>query len=384
MEPVAPFKETIEEIREAGAVAFKYCYQCGKCDTVCPWNMVRKFSMRKLIREATFGLTAIESDDIWRCTTCGKCPQDCPRGVQQIELGVSLRRIAAKYDVYPTSVRSARTAAASLRSDGNPLGQERARRGDWAQGLDVKPFAEGMEVLYFVGCYLSYDPRLKRVAAATARLLQRARVDFGILGERENCCGESIRKTGAEGVFRTLAKENIKTFVEHGVKRILVSSPHCFQTLKHEYPELMVHFEVVHSAQFLVELLRTGRLKINREYAKTVTFHDPCYLGRHNGIFDEPRELLGAIPGLALREMASSRRDSLCCGGGGGRIWMDTPKGERLSDLRLAQAVDAGAEVLATACPYCIAMLEDSRLSRDDERAPVIKDISEILQEVVE
>ncbi|HEY3355000.1 MAG TPA: (Fe-S)-binding protein [Polyangia bacterium] len=382
MEPVAPFPETIDEIRAAGGAAFKYCYQCGKCDVVCPWNRVRKFSIRKLIREATFGLTAIESEDIWRCTTCGHCPQQCPRGVQQIELGVSLRRIAAKYDVFPAAARSARTAGASLRADGNPLGQERARRADWARELGVRPYTEGMEVLYFVGCYLSYDPRLRKVAAATARLLDRAGVDFGILGEQESCCGESIRKTGAEGVFRTLAKENIKTFIEHGVKRILVSSPHCYHTLKNEYPDFMVHFEVVHSAQLLHDLVRAGRLAIRRPYPQRVTFHDPCYLGRHNGVFDEPRELLTAIPGLELREMASARRDSLCCGGGGGRIWMDTPRGERLSDVRLAQAADVGAQVLATACPYCITMFEDSRLSRADEDAIAIKDLTEILQDV--
>jgi Fe-S oxidoreductase len=383
METVAPFPETLEEIREAGGEAYRFCYQCGKCDVVCPWNRVRQFSIRKIIREASFGLTQIESDDIWRCTTCGTCPQRCPRGVDQVELGVSLRRIATKYDVFPTTVRAARTARASLQSDGNPLGAERAQRGDWAKGLAVKPFTEGTELLYFVGCYLSYDPRLKKVAVATAELLDRAGVDFGILGERENCCGESIRKTGAEATFRALAKENIKTFVEHGVKRILVSSPHCYHTLKNEYPELMVRFEVVHVTQLLAELVRAGRLKPTKAYPKRVTFHDPCYLGRHNGVFDEPREVLAAIPGLELREMANAREDSLCCGGGGGRIWMETPKGERFSDLRLQQADDAGAEVVATSCPYCITMLEDSRLGRGDEGAPRVLDVTEILREAL-
>ena len=384
METVAPFPETIGEIRDAGGAAFKYCYQCGKCDVVCPWNQVRQFSMRKIIREATFGLTQIESDDIWRCTTCGTCPQSCPRGVKQIELGVSLRRIAAKYDVYPTAARAARTAGASLRSDGNPLGWERARRADWAKGLAVKPFAEGTELLYFVGCYCSYDPRLKKVAVATANILNRAGVDFGILGEQESCCGESIRKTGAEGVFRALARENIKTFIDHGVKKILVSSPHCYHTLKNEYPEFMVHFEVVHTSQLLRDLIRTGRLEMKKEYRKRVTWHDPCYLGRHNGVFDEPREVLAAIPGLELREMKNTRQDSLCCGGGGGRIWMETPKGERFGDLRLGQADEVGAEVLATACPYCITMFEDSRLNRGDDDAVRIKDLTEIVLEAVE
>jgi len=383
VETVAPFGETVDEIKAAGGEVFKYCYQCGKCDVVCPWNKVRKFSIRKIIREASFGLTQIESEDIWRCTTCGTCPQQCPRGVKQVELGVALRRVASKYDVFPASVRSARNVRASLRIEGNPLGEERKRRADWANGLSVKPFAEGMEVLYFVGCYFSYDPRLKKVAAATANILDRAGVDFGILGEKESCCGESVRKTGGEDVFKTLAKENIKTFIDSGVKKILVSSPHCYHTFKNEYPEFMVNFEVVHISQFLVELIRKGRLEIKREYGKKVTYHDPCYLGRHNGIYDEPREILRKIPGLELVEMPNSRQDSLCCGGGGGRVWMDTPRSERFSELRLGQADEVGAEVLATSCPYCITMFEDSRLSRENEDAVRIMDVTEILQEVI-
>jgi Fe-S oxidoreductase len=381
IETVAPFPETIGEIREAGGQAHKLCYQCGKCDVVCPWNRVGRFSMRRMIREATFGLTQIESEDVWRCTTCGSCPQSCPRGVKQIELGVALRRIANKYEVYPTSVRSARTAGASLRADGNPLGWERAKRGDWGQELGVRPFAEGMELLYFVGCYTSYDPRLRKVAAATAKILQRAGVEFGILGEHESCCGESIRKTGAEGVFRELARANIKTFIDHGVRRILVSSPHCYHTLKNEYPEFMVKFEVVHITQLLAQLLREGRLKLTKPFGRRVTFHDPCYLGRHNGVFDEPREVLRAVPGLDLREMRNARQDSLCCGGGGGRIWMDTPRGERFSDLRLGQADEVQAEVLATSCPYCVTMFEDSRLNRADDQSLTIKDVTEIVAE---
>lgn len=383
VETVTPFREIIDEIKAAGGEAYKFCYQCGKCDVVCPWNRVRKFSIRKIVREASFGLTQIENEDIWRCTTCGTCPQHCPRGVKQIELGVSLRRIASEYEVFAGSAQSVPGVAESLRSEGNSLNQERAKRADWAKGLSVKPYAEGMEVLYFVGCYLSYDPRMRKVAVAAVELLNQAGVNFGILGEKENCCGESIRKTGGEKIFKTLARENIKTFIERGVKRILVSSPHCYHTFKNEYPEFMVHFEVVHMAQFLGELIRDGRLEIKKAYAKKVTFHDPCYLGRHNGIYDEPREVLKAIPGLELVEMADSRQNSLCCGGGGGRVWMDTPKGERFADLRLDQADAVKAEVVATSCPYCITMLEASRLSRENADFVKIRDITEIVREAI-
>lgn len=380
METVAPFKEVIDEIKQAGGDAFRFCFQCGLCDAVCPWNRVRQFSIRKIIREATFGLTEIDGEDIWRCTTCGRCPARCPRGVKQIDVGVSLRRVASDYEVFPSSVRSARTARASLISEGNPLQAERGKRAEWAKGQPVKPFTDEMEVLYFVGCYLSFDPRMKKVAVATAQILDRANVAFGILGDKESCCGESIRKTGSEDVFRTLAKENIKTFIDRGVKKILVSSPHCYHTFKNEYPEFMVNFEVVHVSQYLFELLENGRLQLTRPYPKTVTYHDPCYLGRHNDIYDAPRALLSRTDGLSLIEMADARQESLCCGGGGGRIWMDTPKQERFSDIRIQQALDVGAQELVTACPYCITNFEESRLNLEAEDRIAIKDIAEIIQ----
>jgi Fe-S oxidoreductase len=383
VENVADYKEIVDVIKESGGDGFKYCYQCGLCDTVCPWNRVIQFSMRKIVRQATFGMTEIESDEMWRCTTCGRCPQRCPRGVKIIEAGVALRRIATEYGVFPEPVKPIKGISASLVGEGNPLNEERKKRADWTKGLNVNTYAEGMEVLYFPGCYLSYDPRLKKVAAATAKILNKAGVAYGILGTKENCCGESIRKAGDEDLFKRLARENIKTFVDNGVKKVLVSSPHCYHTFKNEYPEFMVNFEVVHIAQYVHELIQAGRLEVKGSYEKRVTYHDPCYLGRHNGIYDEPRETLTKIPGLNLIEMPDTLQDSLCCGGGGGRIWMETPKGERFSDLRLEQAVASGAEVLATSCPYCIANFEDSRLLLKDSDALEIKDITEIIQEVI-
>ncbi len=383
METVTPFKEIIEEIRQKGGETYKYCYQCGLCDTVCPWNKVRQFSMRRLLREETFGLTEIEHDELWRCTTCGRCPQRCPRGVVQINEMVALRRLATSYDVFPTPIKPVRTVTAGLVAQGNPFGEDREKRPKWAEGLGVPLFEEGMEVLYFPGCYLSYDPRLKKVARATATILKKAQVSFGILGEKENCCGESIRKTGNEDLFKRLARENIKAFVENGVTKILVSSPHCLHTFKNEYPEFRVRFEIVHITQFLLDLVKEGRLQITKEYPKKITYHDPCYLGRHNGIFEEPRDLLKGIPGLEIVELEESRLNSLCCGMGGGRIWMETPAQERFSNLRLGQALDLEVEELVTACPYCITAFEESRLTQNVEDRIVVKDITEVISEVI-
>lgn len=383
METAAPYIEVIDEIKESGGDAFKLCFQCGLCDSVCPWNRFRSFSMRKLVREATFGLTEIENEEIWLCTTCGKCPERCPRGVKQIESGMALRRMATAYEVFPKSVKPIRTISGSLISNGNSLGGERESRGDWAKGLAVPKFTGDMEILYFPGCYPSFDPRMKKVARATAEILNKAGVTFGILGEKENCCGESIRKTGAEEVFVKLAKDNIKTFIDQGVKKILVSSPHCYHTFKNEYPDFMVHFEIVHIAQYLYELVQEGRLTFHKEYPKKVAYHDPCYLGRHNRIFEEPREVLKKVAGLSFLELPESRSESLCCGGSGGRVWMETPKDQRFGALRLEQAMGVGAEELVTCCPYCITMFEDSRITMGVDEKIAIKDITEIIQAVI-
>ena len=381
--PLSPYKPVVDGIKDEGGGADKFCYECGKCDTVCPWNRVRRFPVRRIINQAKFGVVPFESEDIWLCTTCGNCVQRCPRGVEIIDVMRAMRRVLVPDGVVPTSIPNLRGFMTSIASVGNPWGQEPQDRANWAKDLEVKEFSEGTEVLYFSCCYTSYDPRLKKVAQATADLLTKAGVDFGILGAKEICCGESVRKAGNETLFKRLARENIKTFIENGVKKILVSSPHCYHAFKNEYSEFKVNFEVVHTAQYFPQLINEGRLKPTKEYRKQVTYHDPCYLGRHNGIYDEPREALKSIPGLELNEMSESRQNSLCCGMGGSRIWMETAKEERFSNLRLEQAREVEAEVLATSCPYCITQFEDSRLTLKDSESTQIKDITEILQEVI-
>lgn len=380
---LAPFQVVVDGIKEAGGDADRLCFQCGTCDTVCPWNRVRNFSVRKLVNQAKFGVVPFESDDLWLCATCGSCVQRCPRGVEIIDVMRSMRRVLMADGVVPSSLPNLKTAMTSIAAVGNPWKQEPQDRGNWARDLGVKEFDENTEVLYFPCCYGAYDPRIRKVAESTVKILNAAGVDFGILGAKETCCGDSVRKAGNEALFKRLARENIKTWVESGVKKIVVSSPHCYNTFKNEYSEFRVNFEVVHITQYMYELVRQGKLQFSNDLAKKVTYHDPCYLGRHNGIFEQPRAVLKSIPGLQLKEMPDYGETSLCCGGGGGRLWIETAKGERFSDLRMDQALAVDAEVLATACPYCITMLEDSRTTMNLSDKIEIKDITEIVSELI-
>jgi len=298
---------------------------------------------------------------------------DIMRGLRRVIVGMGAGYL-------PDSLRVTMKNIAGV---GNPMGEAQEKRADWAKDLDVKAFTKGTEVLYFSCCVPAYDPSIKRVAQATANILRKAGVDFGILGPRESCCGESVRKAGNESLFQGLAQSNISAFMENGVTKIVVSSPHCYNTFKNEYPEFGGDFEVVHYTQFLAGLIREGRFKFSKELNKRVTYHDPCYLGRHNGIYEEPREVLRSIPGLELVEMHDSGENSLCCGGGGGRIWVETKKGERFSDLRIDQAIEVGADILAASCPYCLLNFEDSLLTTDKGDIIQVKDVSELVQEAI-
>ncbi len=331
--PLAPFKDVIDGIKETGGQDSKFCYQCGLCDTLCPWNRVRRFSVRALVHEAQLGVVPFDSEDLWLCATCRRCVQRCPRGVEQIDVMRAMRRLLVPDGVVPASIPNLRGVMTSIASVGNPWRQEPKDRANWAKDLGVKEFTEGTELLYFPCCTAAYDPRVLKVAQATAQILTRAGVDFGILGPKEVCCGESVRKAGHETVFQTLSQTNMKLFAEAGVKKILTTSPHCYDTFKKEYPDLAGKVEVVHITQFLNQLIKEGKLKFTKEVKQKVTYHDPCYLGRHNGIYNEPREILKAIPGLSLVEMTDAREYSMCCGGGGGGIWLESKKGERLADI---------------------------------------------------
>jgi len=380
MAVINPSREVAEVMVEAGGEAFKSCYQCGLCTATCPWNLVRNFLTRRLIHQAQLGLVELESEDIWLCATCSACVERCPRGVEIIDIIRAIRRIGAEWGATPGTIKTVMT---SLGAVGNPWGEAREKRADWAKDLRVKTVAHSTEFLYFPCCTPAYDSRARRVALATVEVLNKAQVDFGILGSEENCCGESARKVGEEELFQNLAKANIEVFKRHSVSKILVSSPHCYHTFRNEYPSVGGDFEVIHITQFLAKLIEDGRLEPVRSLKKKVVYHDPCYLGRHNKIYEEPRRVLESIPGLELIEFPDSHQDSLCCGGGGGRIWMETKKGERFSDIRIEQAIELGAEVLAIACPYCLLNFDDSLLTMNKEDSLEIRDISELVKEVL-
>ena len=382
MQALTPFQDAIDIINEEGGGISKLCYQCGTCTSTCPWNLVRSFIVRKAMHQAQLGLTDFESEDIWLCVTCKWCVDRCPRGVGIIDVWNSFRRAIVEMGIggIPDSVR---ITAKNISSVGNPQGEVRQKRTDWIKDTGIKPFAKGMDVLYFACCFNSYDPKLIRVAKATARIMEKAGISFGILGNEQSCCGESIRKTGNEELFKNLVRSNADVFNKAGVTKIVVSSPHCYHTLKNEYPELGAQFEVVHSSQFVAELIKDKKIQLTKEFKKKVTLHDSCYLGRHNNIYEEPRNVLNSIPELELVEMLNNRKDGLCCGGGGGRIWAETKKNERFSDIRVRQAIDAGADTLATACPYCMANFEDSVLSMDKSSVLQVKEIVELVADAI-
>lgn len=361
--------EIRDAIVETGGDDVYKCYRCGKCMGVCPWYQIEAiiFPVYRIPQSVKLG-TIISSEDkdeiakeveeIYRCVGCEACTTECPHGVSLPNIMRAIRRILVDYGTIPAELK---TPIARIYNVGNPLGEPREKRADWAQGLDVPTFQPDMDFLYFPCCIPAYDARAKKVAQATVKILKKANVPFGILGQEEQCCCEAIRRVGAEKLFQEIAKADITAFKNAGVRRILTTSPHCYSTFKKEYPELGADFEVVHQTQLFSQLIQEDKLIPQKPLNKRVVYHDPCNLGRQNGIYDEPRYVLKSIPGLELVEIPNfSREYSLCCGGGGGGLWLDWPMNERIPNLRVKQAMDTQAEILAVACPYCLQMFEDS------------------------
>jgi len=378
LKAIAPQKEASDLIKESGGDTFTLCFQCGMCTASCPWNSVKNYTPHRLITESRFGLADLEDEGWWLCTTCGLCVDRCPRGVGITDVIRSVRAVMLEYQ-YHTAPDSLRSAMGSLSADGNPWGGDRDKRSAWAEGLSVEGFSKENQLLYFPCCTPAYDPELAGLARASVSLLAQAGLGPAILETGEVCCGESALKAGNLSLFQRLADKNIQSFREAGVEHIVVNSPHCLNAFQNEYQRLGGPFKARHITEVLLELLDDQRLKPAKKLDENVVYHDPCYLGRYAGIYEEPRRVLEHIPGLRLIDEVDSRENSLCCGGGGGRIWMETKKGERFSDILVNEAVARGANILATSCPYCILNFRDSIRTMELEYKLRVMDVVELV-----
>ena len=358
------------------------CIQCGKCSGGCPMLRKSRFNVRKFIYDAfdkEMAQAVFEREGIWDCTTCSACLNNCPKGVDTVGLVTGLRGLMVEDGRIPPAIRDALKSIAVHR---NPWKIGAEKRIDWAEGLDVKNISEGADILYFVGCTPAYDARLQKVARAIVEILTKAGVDFGILGNEEVCCGSEIRRMGDPWTFESLAEENIEIFERYKVKKIVTTSPHCFNTFKNEYQD--AEFEVQHYTEFFVPLMEQGKISFSNRIEKTVTYHDPCFLGKQNNIFDPPRKILSSIPGVKPVEMDRARERSLCCEGGGGRMWVESEDSEeRLAMIRVREAMDVSAQVLATSCPFCLLTLEDVVKTAELEESIQVLDIAELVKEAM-
>ena len=366
------------------------CYQCGKCTGGCPVSLKSKLNIRRLMIEGILGrhLERIQEKlELWDCTTCKTCTLRCPREMKPMDLVIGMRGILVEEGHIPKTIIDAMENAYK---HGNPWGRPKNKRTEWTKSLPeelkVKDFSEGdrAEWLYFVGCTASSDPRIQEIAKSLVFILNRAEIDFGILGNEETCCGNEIRRMGETGLFEELMDTNLQRFETYKIEHILTACPHGFNALKNEYPQ--GKFNILHATQLLAKKLEDGRLSFSKEIKRVITYHDPCFLGKQNSIFDEPRVLLNAIPGLTFRELDRSRERSLCCEGGGGRMWAESSSemGQRLAEIRVQDAVDLGAEVLATACPLCVLTLEDAVKTSGNEEKIKVMDVMELLAEAME
>ncbi|TMG00982.1 MAG: 4Fe-4S dicluster domain-containing protein [Chloroflexi bacterium] len=367
------------------------CTECGRCQDVCPAYATGKalspklliMAMRDhLVSGATTAIVpnAVTDDIVWDCVTCGACVRECPVGIEHIDHVIDLRR-----NLVMVESRFPEEAGTMLRDvdrTSNPWGKPQADRLQWAEGLGVRVLQPGErppEVLFWVGCAPAFDERARRAAISTAKLLQMAGVDFAILGQRESCTGDPARRMGDEYTFQRLAGENVATLNGAGVKTIVTTCPHCFNTLGNEYADFGGTYEVVHHTQFLADLVHQGKLS-PMPSERTITYHDSCYLARHNDVREAPRELVSAV-GQAV-EMPRNRERTFCCGAGGARMWMEEKRGRPINQERVREAVETGAETLAVACPFCTVMLDDG--VRETGSKMQVFDLATLLAEAVE
>ena len=385
------------------------CTWCGRCQANCPAHQSGKtLSPREVIlnlkehlleagpellkpqtvtakdgnaKELIGGV--VTEEEIWACTTCGACQELCPVNIEHVRKIIDLRRnLVLTQNKMP---ESAQLMLRNMQSRGNPwAGVQTLRlRGDWTNGLDIKVLAEGdkVDTLFWVGCTGALVERNVKATLSMTRVLKAAGVDFGVLGDTETCCGDPARRAGYEFQFQIMAEQNIENFKNHNIKNIVTFCPHCYNTLKNEYPKYGGDFKVVHYTQLIADLIKQGKLKLTNELNSKITYHDPCYLGRYNDIYQEPRQILKTIPKVKLEEMERSRNKSFCCGGGGGLMWIEEQPGTtKINHVRLEDALKTGADTVVTACPYCLQMFEEGIEHKGIQDKLKVKDLIEIVE----
>jgi Fe-S oxidoreductase len=383
------------------------CTECGRCDRGCPALLSGKpLSPKEVVLNIKYGLFdeadtlltgkgtnldgqkpliggRIQDETLWSCTTCRWCVEACPVFIEHVPKILDMRRnLVLEEARFPAEVQP---VFANLEKNGNPWPYPKKQRGAWAKELDVPTMAdvaasgEQIDVLYFMGCMGSYDQRNKKVASAIVTLLKAAGVKFAILGKEEVCNGDPARRIGNEYLYQTLAEQNITTLNEYGVKKVLTACAHCFNTIKNEYPQFGGNYEVVHHTEFIAELVAAGRLTLDKPVESTMTFHDPCYLGRYNDVYEPQRNVLRSLPMANVVEMERSRRTSFCCGGGGGRSFMEEQTGRRISHLRIEQAMAVQPDTIVAACPFCTTMFEDGIKGKEVEGRIQVRDFAEVV-----
>ena len=392
------------------------CTECGRCSNVCPATTTGKLlSPRKVIMDirarlmekaplTVAGVTSMENvpegtksplektlvhdfitpEELWGCTTCMACVQECPVNIEHVDAIVDMRRdLVLMESAFPPEVQP---VFRNLENNFTPWAFAASNRADWAEGMNIPRVADGgeVEVLFWVGCAGSYDTRYKKVTQAFSRLMQQAGIKFAILGTEEKCTGDPARRIGNEYLAQILMKDNIQTLDKYHVKKVVTACPHCFNTLRNEYPQFGGNYDVVHHTDFLMQLVNDAKIKISAAQKAKITYHDSCYLGRYNNVYDAPREALKSVPGLEMVEMKRSKSRGFCCGAGGGRMWMEETEGKRINVERTEEALALQPDVIGTACPFCMTMMTDGVKAKEASESVQVKDIAEILYEATQ
>ncbi len=415
LDPITNFEDENAEsfgVRELKEFSWKQlldleaCTNCGRCQDVCPAHLSGKpLSPRKMTQdikaqlwkegpgllalppeeragEAIVG-TSLDEHALWACTNCMACMEVCPVYVEHVPKIVQLRqyKVLTEAEFAPELQLTYR----NMENNSNPWGMGSHLRGDWAKELGIKTLADdpAVEYLYYVGCAGSFDDRGKKTATAFAKILQTAGVSFGILGTEEGCCGDSAMRGGNEYLSQSLMQANVEVMNGYNVKKIIATCPHGYNTLKKEYKNFGGNYEVFHHTEIIADLIKKGKITLKKPVNRLFTYHDSCFLGRYNEIYDQPREILKAVPGLTLAEMERNRERSFCCGAGGGRMWMEEDIGDRINNMRTDQAIATGAAGVALACPFCLTMLSDGIKDRKKDEEMISLDIAEIVWEAM-